>query len=335
MSAQRTPGAMSPATGADGSVGGLGTRDSINSGPMQAGLIKREPREAPISSTQPQTPLPDDEAPQPKVEVEDEDARARRLLLESLSSDGTDANQPTIDAISSLGNDWMLARTPQNETEAYQLDIQTRPESASLDDYERVPIEQFGAAMLRGMGWSAKANSNIEPYLPSQRPALLGIGAKERPAEDIPLAPGVKVKKKGRPDMKYMPLVKKERETASGSSSRVSSRSASPTRATSRRSPSPGTSRSRRKDYDDRDRSSYDSDSRRDRDRDRRKDRDYDDRRDRDSDRGRDDRRSDKDDRRSDRDRDSRRDRDDSRRGRDDRDRGRDSDRSSRRDRRD
>ena len=28
-----------------------------------------------------------------------------------------------------------------------------RPEQSSLDDYEQVPIEQFGLALLRGMGW--------------------------------------------------------------------------------------------------------------------------------------------------------------------------------------
>lgn len=29
-------------------------------------------------------------------------------------------------------------------------------EESTLDDYQAIPIEQFGMAMLRGMGWSEK-----------------------------------------------------------------------------------------------------------------------------------------------------------------------------------
>jgi len=32
---------------------------------------------------------------------------------------------------------------------------------STLDDYERIPIEQFGLAMLRGMGWSKEAGIGL------------------------------------------------------------------------------------------------------------------------------------------------------------------------------
>ncbi|XP_059061448.1 G-patch domain and KOW motifs-containing protein [Achroia grisella] len=47
---------------------------------------------------------------------------------------------------------------------------------STLDDYESVPIEQFGMAMLRGMGW--KPNKDQSKYKqPALRPKGLGLGA--------------------------------------------------------------------------------------------------------------------------------------------------------------
>lgn len=42
---------------------------------------------------------------------------------------------------------------PADETEAFREDVKTRPDEATMEDYERVPVEQFGAALLRGLGW--------------------------------------------------------------------------------------------------------------------------------------------------------------------------------------
>ena len=40
-----------------------------------------------------------------------------------------------------------------DETEAFREDVRTRPEDATMEDYERMPVDQFGAALLRGLGW--------------------------------------------------------------------------------------------------------------------------------------------------------------------------------------
>ncbi|OUM70204.1 hypothetical protein PIROE2DRAFT_56889 [Piromyces sp. E2] len=80
----------------------------------------------------------------------------------------------------------------KTETEKFRYDIQFRPEESTLEDYERIPIEEFGAAMLRGMGWEkGKAvgrNRNnksamVEPIEFIPRPALLGLGAQPKPPD--------------------------------------------------------------------------------------------------------------------------------------------------------
>ena len=51
----------------------------------------------------------------------------------------------------------------------------------SAADYARVPVEEFGAGLLRGMGWRGEvgATGTGEEVRTGRRAALLGIGAKE------------------------------------------------------------------------------------------------------------------------------------------------------------
>lgn len=253
---------QSAATGKDGSVGGLGTRDSINSGPQLSGLQlnKRVKLEEDAEYARSTPPVDDDaKAEQEEVKKEDEteDTRALRAILASATS-GDDPNEPHIDAIP-------LAAPVPSEDDVYKQDVVELPESASLEDYERVPVSQFGAALLRGMGWkegmaaSRKNRGPVEPYLPQSRPALLGIGAKEREVFDD----GSKKKGKGRPERRYVPVVKREKARDDGDERR--------------RSPSPDRRGGRDKeDRDRRDRDGYAKEK--EPDRDRRKD-DYGDRR--------------------------------------------------------
>ncbi|RAL05848.1 spliceosome ATPase-activating subunit SPP2 [Aspergillus ibericus CBS 121593] len=78
-----------------------------------------------------------------------------------------------------------------DETTSFRADIASRPESASLDQYNAIPVEEFGAALLRGMGWKegqavgrgkyggASGNQDNKPRIPERRPGFLGIGAKD------------------------------------------------------------------------------------------------------------------------------------------------------------
>lgn len=218
------PGAGNVGTGADGSVGGLGTRDSINSGPQLVGLqlgpkrVKLEHDTATMEvDSSPATP-----ANEPaKEEPEDEDKRALRALL---AGDEENVELPAIPVI--------LSRT-LSEAEALKQDVEELPDSANLDDYERVPVAQFGAAMLRGMGWTEdkaasrngkSAKGNVQPWIPEQRPALLGIGAKEREILDDG---DPKKKKRGKQDLRYVPLLKKEKDDSTKSDAEGSGRGSS------------------------------------------------------------------------------------------------------------
>lgn len=75
----------------------------------------------------------------------------------------------------------------EHEDDAFQSDIASRPDPATLDDYAAVPVDEFGTAMLRGMGWKGpqapddKSGQVKKPRELVRRPALLGIGAKELP----------------------------------------------------------------------------------------------------------------------------------------------------------
>lgn len=79
-----------------------------------------------------------------------------------------------------------------DETSSFRTDVAARPEPATLDQYNAIPVEEFGAALLRGMGWkdgqaigrgnygsSLAAERANKPRVPERRPGFLGIGAKD------------------------------------------------------------------------------------------------------------------------------------------------------------
>ncbi|CAE6504292.1 unnamed protein product [Rhizoctonia solani] len=315
------PDGAKVAAGADGSQGGLGTRGKINDGPQFSGLVVTKREEGEDVKMEEVDVVMEVKQEVKEEEPMDEDQRALRALLRGEQGD---EKQREIDAITvqdQLGG-WAQ---PKNEVDAFKEDLATRPDEASLADYERIPIELFGEAMLRGMGAGKPAKKSIQPYIPEARPALLGIGAKPRPVDEVDQGKG---KKFSRPDKRYIPILKVEKNGSGQSSRRTSrSRSGSPNRGSSRRDRDLDR-RDRDRDRDRRDRD-YDRDKRRDRDHDRDKRRDYDSDRDRDRRRDKDDdkdRRRDYDDdrdRRRDKDRDDRRDRDRDRDDRRDRDRRR------------
>ncbi|CAL1708369.1 unnamed protein product [Somion occarium] len=301
------------ATGADGSVGGLGTKDTIQSGPQLAGLqlkkrvkleestgVKMEVEQdgvniktevSAVSTSLTET------VEEVKLEQETEDQKALRAILAGVTDEH--ANERQIDIIPAV----------ISEDDAFKQDVVELPEPATLEDYERVPVSQFGAALLRGMGWKegtaaskrkgadGKEKGLVEPWLPQARPALLGIGAKEKQVYDDGSGKGKKGGKKARPERKYMPILKvekpngddsrhgsEERGSRSGSSSRRRSPSPSysSSRKVSRRSPSPDRRRDRERDRygSDYDRSRRDEYREKDKDRERSRDRERDRRRD-------------------------------------------------------
>ncbi|CCH60695.1 hypothetical protein TBLA_0D01880 [Henningerozyma blattae CBS 6284] len=72
--------------------------------------------------------------------------------------------------------------------ELLQKELEQLPKETKQEEYDEVPVEEFGAALLRGMGWNGKDDNDTtvnkqfggvslsEQLAP--KPAFLGIGAK-------------------------------------------------------------------------------------------------------------------------------------------------------------
>ncbi|KAM3160455.1 Pre-mRNA-splicing factor SPP2 [Lachancea thermotolerans] len=88
------------------------------------------------------------------------------------------------------------------------------PTETAQEEYETVPVEEFGDALLRGMGWNgeleneevAKSAGKSKPVLPHEqfRPSLLGLGAK---ASQNTVSEGIN---KSEP---FLPIIKVSRRT--------------------------------------------------------------------------------------------------------------------------
>ncbi len=155
-----------------------------------------------------------------RVKTDDE------LALDALTGDGSSrksnlvlpavqAQSEDLDAYTGRGANGI------NEDDAFRSDVASRPESASLEDYAAVPVEEFGAALLRGMGWKegdvvGKRKDQIaKPRVAERRPALLGIGAKEVPGGlgDELGAWGKGSKGKRKVDKTYSPVLLRNSKT--------------------------------------------------------------------------------------------------------------------------
>ena len=118
--------------------------------------------------------------------------------LATTTSQTTNNNQSTAKAapllMANLAPELLAAK---DDEERFKVDISMRPEDLSVrsDAYKAVPIEEFGAAMLRGMGWtgpdvSTEATENQKKQLIEDkermipRESRLGLGATARPPEE-------------------------------------------------------------------------------------------------------------------------------------------------------
>ncbi|KAJ9645319.1 DNA primase large subunit Spp2 [Coniosporium tulheliwenetii] len=106
-----------------------------------------------------------------------------------------------------------------SEEEAFQRDYKSAPDMATLEQYAAVPVEEFGAALLRGMGWKdgeaigkRRGQQAVQARVPERRPALLGIGAKSEAAAGIELGAWGKADKgpRRKKDQTYTPLTEEE-----------------------------------------------------------------------------------------------------------------------------
>ena len=146
-----------------------------------------------------------------KTKTADEEA------MEALMGDGKTKSDLVIS--SSSHSDGQRAPQPTEE-ESFRHDVASRPDPSSLSDYAAVPVEEFGEALLRGMGWKEgevlgrKKGLAAPPKDLQRRPALLGIGAKKVPEglEELG-AWGKGSKKSGKKEEAFSPMVLKNART--------------------------------------------------------------------------------------------------------------------------
>ena len=115
--------------------------------------------------------------------------------------------------------------TAQDETADFRSDVQTRPDSSTLEDYAAMPVEEFGLAMLRGMGQKRRANGEIidlnedkkeeNPTKARKQEGFLGIGAKAAPGAELELGAWGKadMRKNNKGEGFFTPLMRENKAT--------------------------------------------------------------------------------------------------------------------------
>jgi hypothetical protein len=76
-----------------------------------------------------------------------------------------------------------------NDDERFKVDVSLRADNLDVrsEIYQAIPIEQFGAAMLRGMGWTGPSpdeEHDENKYKVVPRESRLGLGATPKPPEE-------------------------------------------------------------------------------------------------------------------------------------------------------
>jgi G patch domain/KOW motif-containing protein len=163
----------------------------------------------PITSSNASLPLSQDNS---EVESEEliqikksektlDEIAAQELLAEISKSNNEIDNSLVINSIlpkqqsNGVTAPLLLANVPPelmkitNDDERFKVDISLRAENLDVNSsaYQAIPIEQFGAAMLRGMGWSGPSPEEAKDdkkYQVVPRENRLGLGALPKPPEE-------------------------------------------------------------------------------------------------------------------------------------------------------
>lgn len=205
------------------------------------------------------------------------DEKARKALIASATNPDGEASARYANMVISSSSDsnWMVSNRPADEGDAFREDVLTRPEESTMDDYANTPVEAFGEALLRGMGWNPGASTGQGVHVPKRRPAGLGLGATPKGVVEETGKGGKKDrggKKKDEALGKgYLPVIKRQKNSTTTSTSTVGSKPTTMTDATSSgqvsrqssRSPSPH--RSRHGNRSERERERHRSENREDR----------------------------------------------------------------------
>jgi hypothetical protein len=135
------------------------------------------------------------------------------------------ADQLAIDALTGAApvSTLTIPAAAITEEDAFASTFHSAPPAPTLSDYTAVPVEEYGAAMLRGMGWKGPSTTASAPtkngkkpsLLPTKRPALLGIGADPnaaKQAEELG-AWGKTSARRGKEPTMFIPVSMKNKRT--------------------------------------------------------------------------------------------------------------------------
>ncbi|GAC97688.1 hypothetical protein PHSY_005274 [Pseudozyma hubeiensis SY62] len=233
--------------------------DSINTEAQKRGLELRQPRSSRSDASS------QNEVSKHADRVEVFDASAAPLPNNTNAADTDEEALKALLAgqgVGTSGSGEPLIIQQESESDLLQHDIDSRPEAPTLDDYAATPIDQFGMALLRGMGWkegmgAGKGGKGPQQAAePKKRAALLGLGAKERPgaASSLPASSSSSrsYRPKDRRDYKYIPVSKAESPKPSNGRSADVDRRRHEDRHSESRSRAVTSSRDSRREKDDR-----------------------------------------------------------------------------------
>lgn len=145
---------------------------------------------------------------------------ADEQALQALLEDGS--GKPRSNAVIELQANRTIS--PRNEEQDFREDLASRPDSSTLEDYAAMPVEEFGMAMLRGMGQKRRANGEVIELNPKtdanprkirKQEGLLGIGAKAAPGSDVELGAWGKadMRKNTKGEGFFTPLMRENKAT--------------------------------------------------------------------------------------------------------------------------
>ncbi|KAG1951003.1 G-patch domain and KOW motifs-containing protein [Pimephales promelas] len=138
----------------------------------------------------------DDKTKDPSREEQDtvESQAVKELIEESQKHQERWKNGPQSDPNLSIPI-LMQNQAPEGFEDGDKVNVDMRPESSTEADYELVPVEAYGLAMLKGMGWKQGEGigrtfkQDVKPIEHQLRPKGLGLGADRSSIRD--LEPGV------------------------------------------------------------------------------------------------------------------------------------------------
>ncbi|KAJ3044130.1 hypothetical protein HDV00_003234 [Rhizophlyctis rosea] len=241
----RSKSADTPPPSTNGRAGTPGPEDEAarapSPPPLKWGLQIRKKQKVETGTP---SPLPSEAAlPPSETSTSHEPAKTMSLDDQAIAALLADANGTTENAHQELQPILAQNAVPgmdrlASDVDKYRHDVNQRPEEATLDDYERIPIEEFGSALLRGMGWEKgkavgkNGRGLVEPIINKPRPHLLGLGA-------TPAPPEKKEKKYIKPGEKRDPSHVREGERKKPATPDYDDRPRSSRNSSARNSPAP------------------------------------------------------------------------------------------------